>query len=282
MQQDILKLVHEELCQGGTGVLCTLVDSEGSSPRHLGARMWIRPNGSVVGTIGGGVVEFRVIERAKDMFEKRSAPLLHRESMWNDEVSEGEPACGGDVGIFMEILGQDREIVIFGAGHVGLAIAQLGSFAGFRVTVWDERPEFASTERFPSAQVVVCPVSQILTSGIRFHEGTYVVIVTRGHALDAAVAKLLDGTTAAYVGMIGSRRKIATVREALRVDGVSSAHLDRLFQPVGLPIGAETPEEIAVSVLSEIIAVASGADLRALRAPLLQGGTPASPRFDIA
>ena len=149
MLGNILDLIHEETSQGKKGVLCTLVDATGSSPRHLGARMWVRPDGSTAGTIGGGTVEFRVQERAKTMLLQHENPVLHRESMWNDEVSEGEPACGGEVGIFLEILGQDRELVLFGAGHVGLAVARLGHFAGFAVTVWDERPEFASSERFP-------------------------------------------------------------------------------------------------------------------------------------
>lgn len=280
MVGNILELIHEEISQGKKGVLCTLVEATGSSPRHLGARMWVRPDGSIAGTIGGGTVEFRVLERARTMLQHRDPPLLHRESMWNDEVSEGEPACGGEVGIFLEILGQDREIVIFGAGHVGLAVARLGAFAGFSVTVWDERPEFASSERFPEARVLACPLDHVFEQGLCLSEGSFVVIATRGHALDAAVAKALDGMPAAYIGMIGSRRKIATVRDALLRDGVSQEHLNRLFQPVGLPIGAETPEEIAISVLSEIVAVASGADIRSLREPLRRGGTVVSPRFE--
>ena len=280
MLGNILDLIHEETSQGKKGVLCTLVDATGSSPRHLGARMWVRPDGSTAGTIGGGTVEFRVQERAKTMLLQHENPVLHRESMWNDEVSEGEPACGGEVGIFLEILGQDRELVLFGAGHVGLAVARLGHFAGFAVTVWDERPEFASSERFPEARVLACPLDRVFEEGLRLSEGSFVVIATRGHALDAAVAKALDGMPAAYIGMIGSRRKIATVRDALLRDGVSQEHLNRLFQPVGLPIGAETPEEIAISVLSEIVAVASGADIRSLREPLRRGGTVVSPRFE--
>ena len=275
----ILDLIHEEISQGKKGVLCTLVEVVGSAPRHLGARMWVRPDGSAVGTIGGGTVEFRIQERARAMLRRREGPGLVRESMWSDEVSEGEPACGGEVGIFLEILGQDRELIIFGAGHVGLAVARLGAFVGFAVTVWDERPEFASPERFPEARVLACPVDRVFEEGLCLSEESYVVIATRGHALDAAVAKALDGLPAAYIGMIGSRKKIATVREGLRRDGVSQRHLDRLFQPVGLPIGAETPEEIAVSVLSEIIAVASGADIRGLREPLRRGESPAFPLF---
>ena len=177
-------------------------------------------------------------------------------------------ACGGAVSIYMEVLGREDELVIFGAGHVGKAVAQVGSFAGFRVTVWDEREEFANPENIPYARTIACPLENIYDSGIRLHDRSYVIIVTRGHSLDAETVAITDKKPGAYYGMIGSRSKIATVRRMLLNQGVTEEHLNRLHQPIGLPIKAETPEEIAVSILAEIIAVKRGGDVQTLRSAL--------------
>lgn len=174
------------------------------------------------------------------------------------------------MGIYLEVIGRKRELVIFGAGHVGKAIARLGDMTGFAVTIWDERAEFANEENIPWGRTVCCPLENFFDHVAPFHGDTYVIIVTRGHVLDADVVKLVEGMTAAYMGMIGSRKKIAFVRERLLGQGVSAGHIDRIYQPVGLPIRAETPEEIAVSAMAEIIAVARGADLPALRSSLTQ------------
>ena len=147
---------------------------------------------------------------------------------------------------------------------MGRALAQLGAFAGFSVTVWDEREEFANPERIPWGRTVALPLEAFGRS-LRTHERTYAVVATRGHSLDGEAVSLLDRRPAAYVGMIGSRSKIAAVRARLRDQGVSAEHLDRVRQPVGLPLRAETPEEIALSVMAEIVAVRRGADVDSLR-----------------
>ncbi len=169
------------------------------------------------------------------------------------------------MGIYLEVVGRRRELVIFGGGHVGRAIARLGDMTGFAVTVWDEREEFANPETHSLGKNPLLFPGGTARQDARLSRDTYAVIVTRGHALDADVVKLLEGREAAYMGMIGSRRKIAFVRERLLGQGVSPEFLDGIFQPVGLPIGAETPEEIAVSVMAEIVAAARGADVQALR-----------------
>ena len=174
-------------------------------------------------------------------------------------------ACGGSADVYMETIGRCDELVIFGGGHVGRAVAELGAFAGFRVTVWDERPEFANDEHIPWARNIACPIDKIYENGVTLHERSYVVIMTRGHALDAEAVTVTDKKPGAYYGMIGSRSKIATVRKMLLERGVSEEHLDRIYQPIGLPIKAETPNEIAVSVMAEIIAVKYGADIKRLR-----------------
>lgn len=276
MNRSLLKLVHEELDSGGEGVLCTVVGSDGSTPRDIGASMWVRSDGSITGTIGGGPLEYAIIEKAVELLRSGSGPILHK-TVLRESESGGEAVCGGEATILMEPLGRDAEVVIFGAGHVGKALAHAASNAGFRVIVWDEREEFANSKAIPCGKVVACPLGEALEKGVRLHASSYAVVVTRGHALDTDVVRMLEGKPMAYLGLIGSRKKIIFVREKLMQQGVSREYLDRIFQPIGLPISAETPEEIAVSILSEIIAVNRGADLAKLRSALANNPGPFFP-----
>lgn len=261
MDTGLLNKINEEVQAGGFGVLCTVVKESGSTPCCCGASMWVRPDGSIEGTIGGGLVEFEVIKEAQQLMKCGGDTKLYHKDLTEKEGM----ACGGSADIYMETIGRTDELVIFGAGHVGKALAELGAFAGFRVTVWDERPEFANDENIPWARNIACPIDKIYENGISLHERSYVVIMTRGHMLDSEAVAITDGKPGAYYGMIGSRSKIATVRKMLLERGVSEKHIDRIFKPIGLPIKARTPNEIAVSVMAEIIAVKYGADVRRMR-----------------
>ncbi|HBG14881.1 MAG TPA: xanthine dehydrogenase [Synergistaceae bacterium] len=280
MDRALLKSVHEELEAGGAGALCTVVGSDGSTPRDLGASMWVRLDGSIAGTVGGGPLEHAVIKKALELLRSGSGPVLHKAVLRTDE-SGGEAVCGGESVILIEPLGQEAEVVIFGAGHVGKAVARAAYSAGFRVIVWDEREEFANPESVPWGKTVACPLEKAFDEGVRLHGSSYVVVVTRGHSLDAEVVRILEGKPMAYIGMIGSRKKISYVRESLIKQGVSIDFLDRIFQPVGLPVRAETPEEIAVSILAEIIAVRRGADIASLRSSYSREAGPFSPDLPI-
>ena len=261
MDSKLLSLVNDEVQDGGYGVLCTVINESGSTPGALSSSMWVRPDGTIAGTVGGGLIEYGAIQEALRMMKSGG-----RSCVWHKELGEKDGmACGGASDIYMETVGRCDELVIFGAGHVGKAVAQLGAFAGFKVTVWDEREEFANEENIPWARCVVCPIEKIYENGISFHDRSYVVIATRGHLVDAEAVAVTDGQPGAYYGMIGSRSKIATVRKMLIERGVSAEHFDRIFKPIGLPIKAETPNEIAVSIISEIIAVKYGADTERLR-----------------
>ncbi len=264
ISKELVKLYED----GRSAVLCTVVEESGSTPRSMGASMLVYPDGNITGTIGGGVTEKRVIDRAMELLRKGTGSALQREVLQASEAAMEGAVCGGAMSIFLEVVGRRRELIVFGAGHVGRAISRAAREAGFSVTVWDDREDFANSENIPWGRTVCCPLEECLDRLPEFHEATYAVIVTRGHEQDADVVGLLEGKPAAYMGMIGSRKKIAFVRERLLAQGISEAHIDRIYQPVGLPIRAETPEEIAVSIVAEIIAVARGADLEALRSPL--------------
>ena len=248
MNAELLNKINQEVQNGGFGAICTVIDESGSTPRSRGASMWVRPDGTIAGTIGGGLIEYEAIQQALELMKSGETSRLWHKSL---TAADGM-VCGGKASVFIEVVGLG-------------ATAELGAFAGFRVTVWDERPEFANDERIPWARNVVCPIDKIYENGVKLHSRSYVVIMTRGHALDAEAVRVTEGQPGAYYGMIGSRSKIAAVRAKLLAEGVSAAHLDRIYQPIGLPIKAETPNEIAVSIMSEIIAVKYGADVKRLR-----------------
>ncbi len=266
MNRALLQRLSDVMDAGQEAVLCIIVEESGSTPRGRGAAMIVFSDGSIEGTIGGGVAEHNVIKKALTMLKNGEETSLHKESMSSEAAALEGSICGGEISVFLERYGRAAEIVIFGAGHLGKALARLADAAGFRVITWDEREEFANPQNIPWGRTLSCSVHDILNEdGIKLHSSSYVVIVTRGHASDSDMVKILEGTPCAYIGMIGSRRKIAYVRERLLNDGVSAEHLDRIYQPIGLPIKAETPEEIAVCILAEIIAVRRGADVKGLR-----------------
>lgn len=261
MNKELLEIIYRDVEAGEIGVLCTVTDETGSTPRSRGASMWVRRDGSISGTIGGGLIEFETVKKAKEMISSRDTVLV-----WKKELTEREGMlCGGAATVYMEVIGREDELLVIGGGHVGKAVAEVGAFVGFRVTVWDEREEYANSENIPFAHTVVCPIEEIFKNGIVLHVRSYVVIATRGHALDADAVAVMEGKPGAYYGMIGSRSKIAAIRKMLLERGVSEEHLDRIHQPIGLPIKAETPQEIAISILAEIIAVKRGGDASELR-----------------
>lgn len=268
MHLSLMEQIVREVKGGRKGVLCILIAQQGSTPRKEGASMWVLPNGSICGTIGGGPMEHECIKEARDMLENNDPVRVIDFNLGaglNASACPEGAVCGGESKVYFELVLPDDEIFIFGAGHVGKALARLASAADFNVTVWDERPEFANAENIPWARTVACPLDELFKDATPIHAGTYAVVVTRGHNLDGEVMRLLEGTQAAYIGVIGSRGKIAFVDRQLKDRGVSEEHLRAMYRPVGLPIKAETPEEIAVSILAEIVAVKRGANIEALR-----------------
>jgi xanthine dehydrogenase accessory factor len=244
-------------------VVATIVSARGSTPRKVGAKMIVRGNGAIDFTLGGGPFEALVIEDAKAAIASGASDLKCYRFLPVGENATGM-TCGGEVEVFLDVYRQPPRVVIFGAGHVALPLARLAKSTGFRVAVIDDRREWANRERFPEADDVVFAEGGYVRTDVPMEEDDYVVIVTRCHQTDEACIRrvLEDDREPAYVGVVASKRKAKVLLATLARDGFDRARLDSIRSPVGLDIGAETPEEIAVSILGEIIATARGRDAR--------------------
>lgn len=233
----------------------TIVKAEGSTPRGESAKMLVFPDGSSFGTVGGGILEARAIQEALKAIEKGKSTLV--EYSLDDEKEEGLPMkCGGDVQLFIEVFKEKPQLIIVGAGHVGRALCRIASMLDFDITVIDDRKEWANRDRFPGASNIIVEkdMAKIFES-IQTGNNTYVVIATRGHMHDKeALAAALKRETR-YIGMIGSPRKVKEVFAQLMGEGFQKEVLERVYSPIGLDIGGETPEEIAVSIIAEILMV---------------------------
>jgi xanthine dehydrogenase accessory factor len=243
--EEALRLEHS----GERAALVTLIDTDGSTPRHGVARMVVRADGSIVGTIGGGKVEHVMSRRALDVIGTGVAVLEER------SLADIGMTCGGSVRVLVEPIGLRPRLAIFGAGHVGVEVASLAARCDFIVHVIDDRPEFASGERFPDAALLVHSFDPVEWGPLGLGPTSYCVVVTRGHAHDYHVVRALIDLDLAYLGMMGSAKKVAEVRERLARDGVAPEAIDRLHAPIGLSICSETPAEIAVSIVGELIGV---------------------------
>lgn len=332
--------------QGRSLVWARIIHLAGSAPRSVGADCLVLDDGTLVGTIGGGSLEYAVVEKAKELLTLKRPAVLHY-SMQGEDVTKSEMLCGGIVDVFLEpldpaddivvslfsaakdyvlsgtpgvfvsqipseeqesghchrlLVGKDGlihgqipsfsfplsdlsqlsapqvircpdtgtlffadplqstpEVLIFGAGHISTCIAPLAKMVGFRVVVIDDRSEFANRERFPLAdEIFVIPFQQVAHK-VSTTAHSYIVIVTRGHNYDKVVLESMLDKPHAYLGMIGSKKKKNAIYQALSAAGVTAETLAGVYSPIGLDIGAETPEEIAVSIVAEMI------DLRASR-----------------
>jgi xanthine dehydrogenase accessory factor len=251
---DIFEEIGKLKRQGRRGALATIVQVRGSIPSVTGAKMLVFEDGSIVGTVGGGCVEGDVRRGAAEVMrdEKARTFTFNLDQKPDDDTGL---VCGGSLQIFVEPILPAPPLYIFGGGHVGYYLYKVASLAGFEVTVIDDREAFASRERFPEAQNVVCGDWDTVLAELDPAESAYLVIVTRGHRHDMRVLRWALDTPAHYVGMIGSGRKVLGIYEQLAAEGVPREQFQRVYAPIGLAIGALTPEEIAISVVAEMIAI---------------------------
>lgn len=255
---DIYRRIAELSERGESAAVCTVVSATGSTPRRAGSKILVLADGRTEGTIGGGEMEGRVIAAALEAMQDGQPRLLEYSLT---DPSRGDPGvCGGQMEVYVETIKPHPTILVVGAGHVGQAVAHLARWLGFRVVVSDDRPEYATREAVPDAhETLNIPLADI-PARFKITPLTYAVLTTRNVGVDVEGLPALLDTPAAYIGIIGSKRRWETARKQLLDKGIPAEKLDRVVSPMGLELNAETPEEIAVSILAEIVMLHRGGD----------------------
>jgi xanthine dehydrogenase accessory factor len=269
MNHEVFAALGEALSRGEEAALVTIVSSNGSTPQRVGAKMLVFGDGRIVGTVGGGCYEHDAIGKARQVLENRKA-ITVKYDLNDDFAEETGLVCGGQMEVFIEPIEAAPSVYIFGAGHVGYYLGRMAHEAGFGVHVIDDRAQFANAERFPFAASIVVDDIPAWLAKTTIPAPSYAVIVTRGHRNDLDVLREIAPRDLRYIGLIGSRAKIARLYDAVMAEGkIAPEQLERIHGPIGFDIGAVTPQEIAVSITAQLIAVRRGkAD--ALKAASLQ------------
>jgi xanthine dehydrogenase accessory factor len=252
----IIKALSELETTHEPAALCTVVKTSGSTPRHSTSKMLVYPDGHILGTVGGGELENRVRKEALASLQDNQPRLL---SYKMTDPSRGDAGvCGGQVEVFVEPILPAPMVVVLGGGHVGKAVAHLAKWLGFRVAVSDDREEFCNPESNPDAdEFYPVPIAE-LSLHLNITRQTVLILTTRGNNVDIAGLPTLLESQAGYIGVIGSRKRWSETVKSLNETGISDEQLKRIHSPIGLGIGAETPEEIAVSIMAEVIMLRGG------------------------
>jgi xanthine dehydrogenase accessory factor len=233
-----------------------IIKTEGSTPRKVGAKMIILKDGKTLGTLGGGDLEKRVIEEAVEVI-KQGEPRIVSFTL-DIEKGKLDMMCGGKLDVYIEPILPDEKLIIFGAGHITRSLAPLIKGAGFKVSVVEDSPDLIQKDKFPETEDLVLTDMEQFARDLPSDPRTYIVLLSRGFSKDKAILTQLIQKDFKYIGMIGSARKIVTMKEDLKKQGVPEEAFLKLQAPIGLDIGAETPEEIAISIAAEIIAAKKG------------------------
>lgn len=269
----VYQAVAELEARNGSGVLCTIVRSQGSTPRHTASKMLVYPDGSIVGSVGGGELENRVIAEAQQALEDGCARMLEYAMA---DPARGDPGvCGGQVEVYVEPILPRPTLVVIGAGHVGKAVVHLAHWLGYYVVVSDDRAGMCSPEIIPEADAYLPLPMAELPAQLDITPWTAIVLTTRGSDVDVMGLPAILNTPARYIGLIGSRRRWEITRKQLVEQGVEAAQLARVRSPIGLELNAETPEEIAVSIMAEVLMLRLGGHGQAMSAPATGEKTPA-------
>lgn len=253
MTQSVYEAIAELEKNNESAALCTVVKSEGSTPRHVGSKMLVYPDGRFIGTVGGGDMEHRVLDEAQLAIGDAQPRTLSYNMI---DPARGDPGvCGGTVEVFVDPILPPATIAVIGAGHVGKAVVHLAKWLGFRVAVSDDRAEFCNPESTPGGDEYYPVEMGKLAEQLKINKRTYIVITSRGSGVDVAGLPTLLESDAAYIGVIGSKRRWLTTAKALKEKGVAEELISKVHSPMGLELNAETPEEIAVSIMAEILMI---------------------------
>jgi len=263
--------IYEEIvnlrARGTRAALAIIIAHKGASPRKDAVKMLISEDGRQMGNVGGGMVEAEVVCKAREVMDTGRPKLLSFDLSGIDH-DERALVCGGSMQIYIDPVLPDPELVIFGAGHVAKAVAEAARSAGFRITVFDDRAKYATADRFPCADVVLIKDSENWEAELgclNLTSSSYVFVATQRPKTDRVCLRRAVLSSARYIGMLGSLTKTKILLEAMQQEGVDPAQFSRIFVPAGLDIGSETPEEIAASIIPELIAARKNLDVRRLR-----------------
>lgn len=257
MNEEVLAELLHALRRGEAAALVTIVSANGSTPQRVGAKMLVFADGRTLGTIGGGCYESDALWKAVESL-KAGKPLLVQYDLADDFAEESGLICGGQMQVYIEPIAPAPDLYIIGAGHVAQHLAATARPVGFRTHVLDDRVKFANRDRFPDAdEIVVDSIPEWLARAV-LPSSAYVVVVTRGHRHDLDALRVLAPRELRYLGLIGSKAKVKRIYDALIAEAMPPERLSRVHAPIGLDIGAVTPEEIAISILAEMVAVRRG------------------------
>jgi xanthine dehydrogenase accessory factor len=257
MNQEVFAALAAALRAGENVALVTIVAARGSTPQRVGAKMLVYGDGRTVGTIGGGCYEHDAFWKAREALGSGRARTVKYE-LSDDFAEESGLICGGQMEVFIEPVEPAPEVYVFGAGHVGAHLTRMAHDTGFRVHLVDDREKFADPSMFPEGVTVEAADIPEWLATHPLPPSAYAVIVTRGHRHDLDALRTLAGQRLRYLGLIGSRAKVRRVFDALVAEGAATDALAAVHAPIGLDIGAVTPQEIAVAILAELIAVRRG------------------------
>jgi xanthine dehydrogenase accessory factor len=262
MEERILKAIFESLTKGHKVALATITDIKGSTPRKKGSLMAVWEDGRIEGSVGGGNIEYAVIEKAINCIKEETDKEFQFEL--NDE-GDLHMQCGGQAIVYVKIFKPKSKLLIIGAGHIGVELFKLAKILDFYTVIFDDREEFANEKRFEGAdEIIVGDIGEKL-SQYPVDRSTYIIIVTRGHKCDADALKVTAESEATYIGMIGSKKKTEYVMKNLMSEGISREALKKVYAPIGLNLSSEEPNEIAFGVMSEILLIKNKGSLEHLK-----------------
>ncbi len=250
--EDIYKEIVRIREEGGQAAVATILWVKGSTPRSAGAKMFLRSDGTILGSVGGGCAEAEVWQAAREVM-KTGTPKVFKFDLTGQEPTADGLICGGVMEIYLEPIISQPTLYLFGGGHINFYTSKLAKTVGFRVAVIDERPALANKEKFPEADDILTEALEMALPKIKVNKNSYIVIACRGHELDQRVLEWAAMTEARYVGMIGSKKKVRAIFENLSEKGIPAERLAAVHAPIGLDIHSETPEEIAVSIVAQLI-----------------------------
>ncbi len=253
----VMKKALEDIENGKELAIATITKAQGSAPRREGTIMAVLEDGSIHGTIGGGILEKRVIELCLEAIKDGNSYSINLPLN-----SEGlNMICGGEVDIFIDVYKKRPKLLIVGGGHVGYAIYQFASLLGFNIVIFDDREEFLNNERFSLAYELVLGNIKENLQKYPIDDNSYIVVVTRGHAYDEEALEAVVNSNAKYIGAMGSKRKVITMMSSLKEKGISEESLNKIYAPIGLKISGGSPEDIALSILTEIQLIRNDGEL---------------------